>query len=44
MDFILLTDATEGVDGFRNRRFVDRDLGELTLKGSILFNVLAVFA
>ena len=44
MDFILLTDAAEDVDGFRNRRLVDQDLGESTLKGSILFNVLAVFA
>jgi len=44
MDLILLTDSAEDVNRFRNGRLIDQDLGESTLKSSILFDVFAVFA
>ena len=43
VNFILLANATEDVDRFRNGRLVDYDLGESALKSGILLDVLAVF-
>lgn len=43
VNLILLANATKDANRFRNGRFIDQDLGEATLEGSILLNVLAVF-
>ena len=43
VNLILLTDATESGDRSQNRRLVDYDLDESTLKGSVLLDVLVVF-
>ena len=44
MDFVLLTDPTaKYVDCFWNGTLIDQNLGEPTLEGSVLLNVLAIF-
>ena len=43
MRFVLLLQAAQNRDGVLDRRFVDHDLLETTLKGRVLFDVLAVF-